>query len=278
LGLRCPGAPCAAYRTLDPVPTDDAGDVPEVRTVAGWVAEATAVTVLTGAGVSTESGIPDFRGPRGLWTLDPAAQRMSDIRAYVSDPEVRVASWRSRRDHPAWSAEPNAGHRALVDLERSGRLRALVTQNIDGLHQKAGSGEARPVIELHGTMREVECLSCGDRTPTPEVLRRVDAGEPDPPCPLCGGILKTATISFGQELRWDVIAAAEAAARDADLFLAVGTSLTVHPAAGLAGIPLETGARLVVVNAEPTPYDVVAHAVLRAPIGQVLPALVAGVG
>jgi NAD-dependent deacetylase len=252
------------------VPPDD------VARVAGWVAEATAVTVLTGAGVSTESGIPDFRGPRGLWTLNPAAQRMSDIRAYLSDPEVRVAAWQSRRDHPAWSAEPNAGHRALVDLERSGRLRALVTQNIDGLHQKAGSGRAGPVIELHGTMHEVECLSCGDRTPTPEVLRRVDAGEADPPCPLCGGILKTATISFGQELRWDVITAAESAARDADLFVAVGTSLTVHPAAGLAGIPLETGARLVVVNAEPTPYDVVAHAVLREPIGEVLPALVAG--
>jgi NAD-dependent deacetylase len=249
------------------VPTDAA-------TVAGWVAEASAVTVLTGAGISTESGIPDFRGPRGLWTLNPAAQRMSDIRAYVSDPEVRVAAWQSRWDHPAWSAAPNPGHRALVDLERSGRLRVLVTQNIDGLHQKAGSGV---VIELHGTMHEVECLSCGDRTPTPEVLRRVGAGEPDPPCPLCGGILKTATISFGQELKWEVIAAAESAARDADLFLAVGTSLTVHPAAGLAGVPLETGARLVVVNAEPTPYDVVAHAVLRESIGEVLPALVAGV-
>jgi NAD-dependent deacetylase len=246
----------------------------EAERVAEWVAGATAVTVLTGAGISTESGIPDFRGPRGLWTLDPAAARMSDISAYVSDPAVREASWRARRDHPAWSAEPNAGHRALVDLERSGRLRGLVTQNIDGLHQKAGSGEVRPVIEIHGTMHEVECLACGDRTPTPEVLRRVDAGEADPPCPRCGGILKTATISFGQELRRDVLAAAEAAARDADLFVAVGTSLGVHPAAGLAGIPLETGARLVIVNAEPTPYDVVAAAVLRDPIGEVLPVLV----
>jgi len=257
-----------------PVPTLDDGDV---TTVAEWVAQARAVTVLTGAGISTESGIPDFRGPRGLWTLNPAAQRMWDIRAYVSDPEVRVASWRSRRDHPAWTAEPNAGHRALVALERSGRLRALVTQNIDGLHQRAGSGEVAPVVELHGTMHEVECLSCGDRTPTPDVLRRVDAGEADPPCARCGGILKTATISFGQELRWEVLAAAESAARDADLFLAVGTSLTVHPAAGLAGVPLETGARLVIVNAEPTPYDVVAHAVLREPIGEALPAVVAGV-
>jgi NAD-dependent deacetylase len=245
----------------------------DVRRVAAWVAEARAVTVLTGAGISTESGIPDFRGPQGLWTRDPAAQRMSDIDAYVSDPDVRRAAWRSRHGHPAWTAEPNAGHHALVELERSGRLRGLVTQNIDGLHQKAGSGS---VIEIHGTIREVECLSCGDRTPTPEVLRRLDDGEDDPPCLRCGGILKTATISFGQALRRDVLFAAEAAARDADLLLAVGTSLTVHPAAALAGVPLETGGRLVVVNAEPTPYDIVADAVLRDPIGEVLPQLVTG--
>jgi NAD-dependent deacetylase len=244
----------------------------DVARVAEWVAAAQAVTVLTGAGVSTESGIPDFRGPQGLWTRDPKAERMSDIRWYVNDPEVRRAAWRSRAAHPAWTAEPNAGHRALADLERAGRLRALVTQNIDGLHQKAGS---RRVIEIHGTMREVECLSCADRQPTPQVLERVRAGESDPPCTRCGGILKTATVSFGQNLRLDVLASAEAAARDADLFLAVGTSLTVHPAASLAGVPLETGARLVVVNAEPTPYDVVAAAILRDPIGQVLPRLVA---
>ena len=258
--------------------TDD--PAADVRRVAEWVAAARAVTVLTGAGISTESGIPDFRGPQGLWTRDPAAQRMSDIGAYVSDADVRRAAWRSRHDHPAWTAEPNAGHRALVDLERSGRLRALVTQNIDGLHQKAGSGrahpQARPVLELHGTIHDVECLACGDRTPTPEVLRRLDDGEDDPACLRCGGILKTATISFGQALRRDVLFAAEAAARDADLLLAVGTSLTVHPAAALAGVPLETGGRLVVVNAEPTPYDIVADAVLRDPIGEVLPAIVGG--
>jgi len=242
------------------------------------LAGARRVTVLTGAGISTSSGIPDFRGPQGVWTKDPSAQQLFTLQNYLADPDVRERAWRERRDNGGWDAQPTAGHRALVDLERSGRLRALLTQNIDGLHQKAGSGGISPVVELHGTMHEVECLSCGDRTPTPEVLRRVDAGEPDPPCLLCGGILKTATISFGQDLRWDVLAAAESAARDADLLLAVGTSLTVHPAAGLAGIPLETGARLVVVNAEPTPYDVVAHAVLREPIGEVLPALAAGVG
>lgn len=242
-----------------------------IEQVAGWVAEATAVTVLTGAGISTESGIPDFRGPQGVWTLNPAAQRMFDIDAYVGDPEVRRAAWRVRKDNPAWTAEPNAGHRALVDLQATGRLRGLLTQNIDGLHQRAGS---TGVLELHGTMHEVECLACGDRTPTPEVFARLDAGEEDPPCARCGGILKTATISFGQELRYDVLAAARAAAQDADLLVAVGTSLTVHPAAGLAGVPLETGARLVIVNAEETPYDLTAAAVLRSPIGAVLPELV----
>lgn len=243
--------------------------------VAGWLAQARSTVVLTGAGISTESGIPDFRGPNGLWTKDPAAQRLFDIDTYVSEPEVRILSWQRRAEHPAWSARPNAGHRALVDLERSGRLRALITQNIDGLHQDAGSS-AGVVIEIHGTIHEIECLDCGDRTPTPDVLARVREGEPDPPCRRCGGILKTATISFGQPLRQDVLAAATSAARSADLFLAVGTSLTVQPAASLAGLAVESGARLVVVNAEPTPYDVLAHAVLREPIGQVLPALVAG--
>jgi NAD-dependent deacetylase len=248
----------------------------DVERVAGWVADARAVTVLVGAGLSTGSGIPDFRGPQGLWTLNPAAQRMFDIDAYTADREVREAAWRSRHDHPAWTAEPNAGHFALAELERSGRLRGLVTQNIDGLHQKAGSGSVRPVIEIHGTIHEVECLSCGDLTPTPQVLVRLDAGETDPDCRRCGGILKTATISFGQELRRDVLAEATAAAYAADLFLAVGTSLTVQPAAALAGAPLETGAKLVVVNAEPTPYDVVADAVLRSELTETLPALVRG--
>jgi NAD-dependent deacetylase len=236
------------------------------------VASAHRITVLTGAGVSTDSGIPDFRGPAGLWTRDADAGRGSSLQAYLADAELRRLAWRAKLDSPVWTARPNAAHKAMVELERSGRLRTVVTQNIDGLHQKAGS---RRVIEIHGTMREVECLSCADRQPTPQVLERVRAGESDPPCTRCGGILKTATVSFGQNLRLDVLASAEAAARDADLFLAVGTSLTVHPAASLAGVPLETGARLVVVNAEPTPYDVVAAGILRDPIGQVLPRLVA---
>ncbi|MEV4258403.1 Sir2 family NAD-dependent protein deacetylase [Spirillospora sp. NPDC049652] len=232
------------------------------------------ITVLTGAGISTDSGIPDFRGPGGVWTKDPSAAAMSTIGAYISDPEVRRRAWRSRLDHPAWDARPNAGHAALVALERAGRLRALVTQNIDGLHQRAGSDPAL-VLEIHGTMREAECLSCGLRTPMPEVLARVEAGEDDPPCAECGGLQKSATISFGQALREDVLDASVAAARACDLLLAVGTSLTVHPAAGLCGEAVEAGARLVIMNAEPTPYDPMADAVVRAPIGEALPRLVA---
>src|SRR4051794_35303564 len=238
-----------------------------------WLRNASAVTVLTGAGISTESGIPDFRGPQGVWTKDPNAAAMATIDRYLADPEVRRSMWRSRRDHPAWGAEPNAGHRALVDLEHSGRLRAIITQNIDGLHQKAGS-DPDLVIEVHGTMLEAECLVCGRRTPMPEVLTRLDLGEDDPPCLTCGGIQKSATISFGQALRPEVFTAAERAARDCDLFLAVGSSLGVQPAAGLCLKAVENGARLVIINAQETPYDRVAHAVVREPIGQVLPTLV----
>jgi NAD-dependent protein deacetylase/lipoamidase len=240
---------------------------------ARWLRAAAPITVLTGAGISTESGIPDFRGPQGVWTKNPGAQALSTIDTYLADPEVRRRAWQARLDHPAWSARPNAGHRALVDLERAGRLRALVTQNIDGLHQAAGSNPDL-VIEIHGTIRQVGCLSCGDRTPMAEVLKRVAAGEDDPPCRRCGGILKSATISFGQALEPAVLNAAISAAQACDVLLAVGTSLSVYPAAGLCDVALGSGARLVIINAEPTPYDEVAHAVLREPIGEVLPRLV----
>ncbi len=246
-----------------------------VDRVTRWLAEADRVTVLCGAGISTDSGIPDFRGPNGVWTRNPAAQRMSTLQDYVADPEVRRQAWRNRRDHPAWSAQPNAAHRALVDLERSGRLVAIVTQNIDELQQQAGSS-ADLVVEVHGTMRAVQCLSCGDRTPMPDVLARVDAGEDDPPCLRCGGGLKSATISFGQALVPAVLAAALAAAQDCRLFLAVGSSLSVQPAAGLTEVAHRYGARVVIINAEPTPYDGLADAVLREPIGIVLPRLVHG--
>jgi NAD-dependent deacetylase len=244
------------------------------ETVAGWLHDAAAVTVLTGAGISTDSGIPDFRGPQGLWTRNPAAQRMSSLPDYVADPAIRRQAWRSRLEHPAWTAQPNGGHEALVDLERSGRLRALLTQNIDELHQLAGSSPAA-VVELHGTIHQVECLGCGDRQPMRAALHRVRAGEADPACLRCGDILKSATVSFGQALDPAVLRAAERAARDCDVFLAVGTSLTVHPAAALPRVAVAAGAALVVVNAQPTPYDGAAAAVLREPIGDVLPELVA---
>ena len=234
------------------------------------------ITVLTGAGISTDSGIPDFRGPNGVWTKNPEAEKLSTLADYVADPEVRRRAWRSRRDHPAWSAQPNAGHRALVELEASGRLVAIVTQNIDGLHQLAGSS-AEKVIEIHGTMHEVECLTCHRRTPMSDELARVDAGEDDPSCEICGGMLKSATISFGQALVPSVIEAAVDAARKADVFLAIGTSLTVHPAAGLCDVAMDAGADLVIINAQPTPYDGAAIAVIREPISEVLPALVSEV-
>lgn len=247
-----------------------------VERVAGWVARADAITVLTGAGVSTDSGIPDFRGPAGVWTRNPDAQRLATIQAYVGDPEVRRRAWRERRSQPAWTARPNDGHRALVDLERAGRLRSLLTQNVDGLHLLAGSSPER-VVELHGTIREVGCLACGRRTPMVEELDRVDAGEPDPACRGCGGILKSATVSFGQALDPGAVERALAGARECDLFLAVGSSLTVQPAAGLCEVAVDAGARLVVVNAEPTPYDALAHAsggaVIAERIGTVLPIL-----
>ena len=253
--------------------------VDAVTQVSRWIDAARRVVVLTGAGISTDSGIPDFRGPQGVWTKNPGAERRANIHNYLSDPDVRRRSWQDRLSSPAWKAEPNAGHRALVTLERRGKLDTLVTQNIDGLHQRAGSDPAR-VVEIHGTIHWAVCWSCGHRRPMQEVLDRVRAGDPDPAClapsgpGTCGGILKSATISFGQSLVPEDLARAERAATSCDLLLAVGSTLTVFPAAGLAPAACEAGARLVILNAEPTPYDDVADAVLRAPISDVLPAVV----
>jgi NAD-dependent deacetylase len=244
----------------------------QIDQVRGWVASSTRIVALTGAGISTESGIPDFRGPQGVWTTNPKAERLSNIHYYMSDPEVRRLAWQSRLDHPAWHAEPNAGHRALVELERRGKLHSLITQNIDGLHQRAGSSPEK-VIEVHGTMREVICMSCNWRGPMQPVLDRVRAGEADPPCERCSGILKSATISFGQALVPSVIARALRAAEEADVLLAVGTSLQVYPVAGMVPAARDSGARVVIVNAEPTPMDGLADVVLRESISEVLPAV-----
>jgi NAD-dependent deacetylase len=237
------------------------------------LARAQRVVVLTGAGISTDSGIPDFRGPQGVWTKNPEAEKMATLQYYVSDPEVRKRSWQSRLENPAWKAEPNPGHLALVDLERQGKLHTLVTQNVDELHQRAGTDPAK-VVEIHGTMRHVQCLSCGERAPMERALERVRAGEDDPPCRSCGGILKSATISFGQNLVPEDLMRAQLAAETCDLLLAVGSSLSVYPAAGMVPIAKESGAALIIVNAETTPFDQVADAVLQGSISEILPAIV----
>ena len=241
-----------------------------IEQVRAWVEEAERIVILTGAGISTDSGIPDFRGPQGVWTRDPEAEKLSDIRYYVADTEIRRKSWRSRLDHAAWTARPNAGHTAIAELERRGKLHALITQNIDGLHQKAGSSAAR-VIEVHGTVHTAVCLSCGWKGPMQATLERVRLGDPDPSCRRCGGILKSDTISFGQALAPEVIEHAMNAAAEADLFISVGTSLQVYPIAGAVPVAKREGARVVIVNAQPTPFDGIADAVFRSAIGEVLP-------
>jgi NAD-dependent protein deacetylase/lipoamidase len=245
-----------------------------IETVRGWVETAQRVVALTGAGISTDSGIPDFRGPQGVWTRNPEAEKMATIQHYMADPDVRKRAWQSRLESPAWLAKPNDGHRALVELEHRGKLDTLITQNIDGLHQAAGSSPER-VVEVHGTMREVVCMACGQRAAMERALARVRAGEEDPACRTCGGILKSATISFGQALVERDLRRAQDAARHCDLILAIGSTLAVYPVAGVVPVAKEAGARVVIVNAQPTEMDFLADAVLRGSIGTILPRLVA---
>jgi NAD-dependent deacetylase len=242
--------------------------------IAAWIRGAEHIVVLTGAGISTESGIPDFRGPNGVWTKNPGAEKTATLQHYLGDADVRRQAWLNRLDSPIWNADPNSGHEAIARLEGSVALELIVTQNIDGLHHAAGSSPEL-VVEIHGNVREAKCMSCDWRGPMVETLDRVRAGEADPPCLLCGGILKSATISFGENLVVADLERAQAAAADADLFLAIGTSLAVYPAARLPEIAVRAGARLVVMNAEETPFDDVADAVLRDPLGALLPDLVA---
>ncbi len=239
-----------------------------------WIDDAgpAGVAVLTGAGISTDSGIPDFRGPNGVWTRNPKAERASTLSAYLGDPEVRRASWQARLRSPARGAEPNAGHHALVELERRGLLHTLVTQNTDGLHLAAGHDPGR-VVEIHGNGREVVCWDCGERAPMERAVARVEAGEDDPDCRSCGGILKSAAILFEQQLVADDLDRADAAARAAKVLLAVGTTLAVYPAANMVPTAKRAGARIVIVNAEPTDMDRIADAVIREPISDVLPSL-----
>lgn len=241
----------------------------DLETVKRWIDEAEHIVVLTGAGISTDSGIPDFRGPKGIWTKNPGAEKAATIQNYVADPEVRKRAWKSRFETFAREREPNAGHRALVALERRGKLQALLTQNVDGLHHKAGS-DPNKIVEIHGTVREVTCLSCDERHPMQHAIERVEAGEEDPECLGCGGILKSATISFGQALVPEDLLRAEEAGRSCDLMLAIGTTLGVYPIAGVVPLAKQSGARVVILNGEPTEMDGLADAVLNAGISETL--------
>ena len=255
------------------MPTDGAAEA-AVAAARRLVDGAERITVLTGAGISTDSGLPDFRGPAGLWTKNPAAERASNIDVYVSDPEVRRRNWAQRAEGSLWAdVEPNRGHQALVHLERRGKLHLLITQNVDELHQRAGSDPSL-VVEIHGTTRKVQCLACDYRDDMESVLQRVRAGEADPPCPRCGWILKSATVSFGQSLDAGDLLRAEQASLDCDLFLAVGTSLAVSPINRTALIAAQAGAGLAIVNGEPTEFDSIADVAVRGSISDVLPSIV----
>jgi NAD-dependent deacetylase len=242
-----------------------------LEAAATLLAGAERIVVFSGAGISTESGIPDFRSPGGLWTrYDP---RQLGFRRYVTDPGTRRLAWRLRRELHHLEARPNPAHLACVRLAQSGRLAGVITQNIDGLHSDAGL-PSELVCEVHGTGRQFVCLGCGDRGPMGEAVARVEAGEEDPACLRCGGIIKAATVSFGQNIPAEVWARAEALTAACDAFVAVGSSMVVQPAAGLPRKAKRQGATLVIVNREPTPLDELADAVLHGEAGSLLPALV----
>jgi NAD-dependent deacetylase len=234
------------------------------------VSKAERVVVLSGAGISTDSGIPDFRGPQGVWTRNPKAEHTSTLQHYLLDPDVRAIAWQNRLHSPAWHAQPNAGHAALVDLERSGRLHTLVTQNIDELHQRAGSSPEL-VVEVHGTMRRATCWSCRREWPMQPFLDRVAGGEVDPACPECGGVVKSSTISFGQNLVETDLERAFTAASTCDLLLCVGTTLAVGPINRMVPLAKAVRAHIVIVNGQPTEMDASASVVVRASISEVLP-------
>jgi NAD-dependent deacetylase len=243
-----------------------------IERVRKWIDGAQRVVVLTGAGISTDSGIPDFRGPQGLWTKNPLAEKMSNIHYYLADPEVRKLSWQNRMSSPAWNAQPNAGHLSLFNLFKRQKLHALITQNIDELHQMSGI-PPELVIEVHGSMRRVMCWDCGMRAPMQKALDRVRAGEDDPKCRVCGGILKSDTISFGQQLVPEVIDRAMRVAGEGDVFIAIGSTLQVYPVAGAVEVARDAGAKIVIVNAQPTPFDDIAAALFDGSISEVLPAI-----
>ena len=239
-----------------------------------WADGVTRVAVLTGAGISTDSGIPDYRGPEGVWTRDPALVKAFTYGSFMADADVRAAFWRTYVGHAAWRAEPNAAHRALAGLERGGIAVRVLTQNVDGLHQRAGSS-ARKVLELHGSLHEVVCTGCGERTPSRATLDRVAAGAGDPRCLACGGILKLAVVLFGENLDEGTAGLAERIAAHSELLVVIGSSLQVEPVASLCAVAVNAGHPLVIVNRDPTPYDDLAAEVIREPIGDVVPRICA---
>ena len=245
-----------------------------VGTIRDWIDAASSVVALTGAGISTDSGIPDFRGPQGVWTKNPEAEKSAHLQNYVTNPEVRKRGWQGRLKMFGTTREPNPGHHALVELEQRGKLDMLITQNVDGLHIAAGSSPDR-VIEIHGTVREVVCLACAERAPMERALERVRNGEEDPACRSCGGILKPATISFGQGLVQEDLVRAERAAQTCNLLLAIGSTLGVYPIAAVVPVARNVGSRLVILNAERTEMDDLADIVIRGSISEVLPRLTA---
>jgi NAD-dependent deacetylase len=236
-----------------------------------WISAARNVVGFTGAGISTESGIPDFRSPGGVWSRN----RTVYFDAFMREESERVEYWRQKM--LSWpemrDAKPNAGHMAFVELARQGKLKAMITQNIDGLHQASGL-DPDLVFELHGNGTVTGCLSCGDRTSLDEAFARIAQGEPAPVCRLCGGYLKPATISFGQPMPQDVMVNSQRAAEACEVFLAVGSSLVVYPAAGLPVLAKRAGARLIILNRTETPLDDIADLVIHEEIGEALPALV----
>ena len=250
-------------------------DEAALQTARKWIDEAQRITVLTGAGISTDSGIPDFRGPQGVWTRDPDAEKMATIQYYVADPELRKRSWKMKLQGAEHARQPNTGHRALLALEARNKLHLLITQNVDGLHHAAGSDPER-IVEIHGSLREVMCLDCDERAPIERAFERVRAGEEDPACLRCGGILKSATISFGQGLVEADLDRAGQAATECDLMLAVGSTLGVYPIAAVVPAAAKHGARIVIVNGEPTEMDEIADVTLRGSISEILPRLLEG--
>jgi NAD-dependent deacetylase len=243
-------------------------EMSDIETVAQWLASSRNAAVLTGAGISTESGIPDFRSPGGVWSK----YRTVFFDEFLVSADARHEYWRQKSElfSQFGSAQPNVGHRVLADWEAAGRIRGIITQNIDGLHQLAGS---KCVLELHGTARQAGCLDCHERFDIEPLVMRFLQTDAVPDCPTCGGRIKHATISFGQMLPPDVLMEATRWSQGADLMVAIGSSLLVTPAAELPRVAKERGARLVIINRDETPLDGYADAILRGPIGEVLTAV-----